>query len=121
MEKRYTTDLKQKILDKRNSMLNGETVSYKDMQEIDAEVINEEIGFVMGSIVDCLNSSVCEPHMVAEAMFKGITNSHRYLQACFWDAMRQVIEKYADTEFVDERNQYAKDMCGRFVKGNEIS
>jgi hypothetical protein len=47
----------------------------------------------------------------AELFFGRLSREHRTLQQNFWRMMIKVIEKYADSEWYDARNEASVQMC----------
>ena len=68
-------------------------------------------------IVELTNSTSHSAEEIAEGIYKGITNEHRFLQGEFWVVMEKVIAKYQDAP-CDPRNEFATDMCKAMIKGN---
>jgi hypothetical protein len=83
--------------------------------DITNERIHEVISTAMSDIVNSAN--VVGVDTLANGMFHGIINSHRYLQGEFFLALNTVIREYSTTEYVDGRNQHAKTMCKQMVEG----
>ena len=67
----------------------------------------------LAELVDVTNSSALNSEEIAEGIFNGIINNHRYLQNEFWIAMVKVIEKYGNLgkDYYDARNEFAVKDC----------
>jgi len=115
-------DLKINVLDIREKHIKalGKDIDYNTIREIEREAVTEVASPVAQALVEMTNTSVCRKEDLANAIFDGITRSHRYLQGEFWMVMKEVIRKYSETEWVDARNQFAKDMCREFIDRGDV-
>ncbi|MFW6219611.1 MAG: hypothetical protein ACOC33_02080 [bacterium] len=110
-------ELKHKILEKREKYSKMVDCNYSELQEYTDEIINTEVSEVVSALVEMTNTSCCRNDVLAKAIFDGISKQHRYLQGEFWLVFAKVIQMYSETEWVDPRNKFAKDICKDFVKG----
>ena len=67
--------------------------------------------------IDTLNAS-CKSN-TEKAFMESLTKTHRYIQGEFWMFIKNLADKYSQLPdmYFDPRNEFAKGMCERMVKG----
>lgn len=76
------------------------------------EKVFDKVSSLTTDLVDITNGS--STALVAEGMLMGILSSHKTLQSEFFDALTKVVEQYANTNDVDGRNEWCKNLCARW-------
>ena len=83
------------------------------------EDIRQAVAMNIKNIVELTNSSIIDGSVIASGIFEGIAQSHRHLQGEFMMVLEKAIRMYSETDRVDGRNQFAKEMCQRMIAGND--
>lgn len=115
------------VYDLRNRIIERQTVidtickdaPYEENISAKNNILIEELSMAMKNIVECTNRFGSSSDVMAKGLFDGIINSHRHLQSEYFIVLGMVLKMYSETEYVDGRNEWAKDMAKRMIEGNE--
>jgi len=89
-------------------------MSEQEMQRhLEQKQRNQKIADAVKVLIDAVNGQ----RNVAEVVVNAVVHSHPTLQASFvQDIIRGFIEKYAEIEYTDARNEGAKNFCVNLKK-----